>query len=178
MSPAGAGNTAVDTSTRIARLEESLIPLVLIKGTEPRDYSLRERMEYYNVPGVSIAVINNNELEWARGYGIADKRTGRKVDEWTIFRAGSISKSVTATAAMRMVETGDLELDRDVNQYLSTWSIPEDEHTKQNHVTLRHLLSHTGGVTEGAYRGYAPGEEAPDLVQILDGTGIKFIMVC
>jgi len=170
LSAADGGNTAEDIAARITRLEENLAPLVIVEGVEPRGYSLQERMEYHRVPGVSIAVINNNRLEWARGYGIADKRTGRRVDENTIFRAGSISKPLTAAAAIRMVEMGALELDSDANRYLSTWKVSDNEFSIQNNVTLRHLLSHTGGVTEGAFKGYAQGEEVPELVQILDGT--------
>ena len=69
----------------------------LKKRVEASDgYDISQRMAYYNVPGVSIAVVENGKLEWAKGYSVANTVTGYKVDEKTLFQAGSISKPIAA----------------------------------------------------------------------------------
>ena len=72
---------------------------------------IESRMAHFGVPGVSIAVINNNALEWAKGYGFRDKEGKLPVDTQTVFEAGSISKPVAALGALRLVEQGKLDLD-------------------------------------------------------------------
>jgi CubicO group peptidase (beta-lactamase class C family) len=87
----------------------------------------------------------------------------------TLFQAGSISKPVSAAGALRLVEQGKLELDRDVNASLVTWKVPENEFTKEKKVTLRGLLSHTAGLTVHGFPGYAADGRVATLVQLLDG---------
>ncbi len=89
----------------------------------------------------------------------------------TLFQAGSVSKPVTALGAMLMVADGRLDLDVDVNTQLTSWTLPDNEFTAEQFVDLRHLLSHTGGITVHGFPGYAPGEPVPSLVQVLDGAG-------
>jgi CubicO group peptidase (beta-lactamase class C family) len=108
---------------------------------------------------------------WAKAYGIADRSTGRIADTETLFQAASISKPVTATAVHRMVESGALDLDAPVNTYLESWKLPENELTRTTPVTLRMLLSHTGGTTVSGFPGYEPGDAVPTLQQVLDGSG-------
>lgn len=126
-------------------------------------------MAYYNVPGVSIAVINDHQVEWTRGYGVLEAGKSEPVTPDTLFQVASLGKVVVAVAALRYVEKGALDLDRDVNQSLVSWQVPENEFTAEEKVTLRRLLSHSAGVTVEGFRGYAPGEEVPSLEQILDG---------
>lgn len=126
-------------------------------------------MEYHNVPGVSIAVINDFELEWARGYGVLELGGDEPITPDTLFQAASISKPVTAVGALHYVEQGLLDLNENVNDRLVSWRIPENEFTEQADVTLYRLLSHTAGVNQGLYRGYTPGEEVPTMQQVLDG---------
>src|SRR5262245_32218175 len=76
---------------RIEHVEKGLLSAVLIKGDSGR--TIQERMKFYRVPGVSIAVINNYKVEWARGYGVKDVETSEPVTTETLFQAGSISKS-------------------------------------------------------------------------------------
>jgi len=130
---------------------------------------LAERMAYYHVPGVSIAVINDFQIEWAKGYGVLAADAADPVTAQTLFQAASLGKPVVAVAALHHVETGDLALDRDVNEYLRSWQLPDNEFTAVEKVTLRRLLSHCAGVTVGGFRGYARGEAVPSLQQILDG---------
>lgn len=122
-----------------------------------------------NVPGVSVAVINDGKIEWARGYGMADVAAGRPVTAHTRFQAASISKSLTAMATLSLVQAGKLSLDEDVNQRLRAWKVPENAYTAQHKVTLRGLLSHTAGVGVHGFEGYAAGQPLPTLLQLLDG---------
>ena len=130
-----------------------------------------EQMEQYKVPGVSIAVINNGDIEWARGYGMADVEQQRAVTTETLFQAASISKPVAAMAALRLVEQRLLDLDTDVNVKLIRWKVAENEFTTKNKVTLRRLLSHTAGTTVWGFPGYASGETVPATVGVLNGEG-------
>ncbi|MFC1882156.1 serine hydrolase domain-containing protein [Thermodesulfobacteriota bacterium] len=132
--------------------------------------TLVDRMEHYNVPGVSIAVINSDEIEWAKGYGTLEVGSNKFVTPDTLFQSASIGKSLTATATMHFVETGYLSLDENVNDKLVSWKVPENRFTKQEKVTLRRLLSHSAGMTVSGFRGYAEGEKIPTLIQVLNGT--------
>lgn len=157
-----------DIQRRIQQVENGLLPSSV--NSQPGSaMKLTERMLFYKTPGVSIAVINNGRLEWARGYGVLEAGGNSRVTAETIFQACSISKPISAMAALHLVEQGKLDLDEDVNQKLVTWKIPENEFTKEQRVTLRRLLSHTAGVTVSGLRGYAVDEQVPTLRQILDG---------
>jgi CubicO group peptidase (beta-lactamase class C family) len=131
--------------------------------------NLAERMAYHKVPGVSIAVINDLRVEWARGYGLLEADEREPVTPETLFQAASVAKAVVAVAALHYVESGALDLESDVNQSLVSWQVPENEFTVEEKVTLRRLLSHSAGVTVGGFRGYALGEQVPNLQQILNG---------
>lgn len=154
---------------KIKRIENSLMPAVVGKGEDAVRYALSERMDYYNVPAVSIAVINGLEIEWAKGYGILEIGSEIKVDTKARFQAASISKPVAATAALMLVEDGKLDLEEDINTKLTSWKLPENEFTADQKVTLKHLLSHSGGITVSGFPGYAVDAEIPTLQQILDG---------
>jgi len=152
---------------RIERVERGLLPAVLIKGDIA--WTIQERMKHYRVPGVSIAVINNFKIEWAKAYGFKDTETNEPVTTETLFQAGSISKPVAAMAALKKVEQGKIALDEDINNKLTTWKLPDNEFTAKKKVTLANLLSHTGGLTVHGFPGYAPSEKIPTLSQVLDG---------
>lgn len=94
-------------------------------------------MKALNVRGVSIAVINKYEIEWTKGYGFADLESKRRpVEVTTLFQAGSISKPVAAVAAMKLVEQGKLALDQDINTFLKTWKLPDNNFTKEKKMEL------------------------------------------
>ena len=126
-------------------------------------------MHHYKVPGVSIAVIDNEKIDWARGYGVADVATGQSVKVDTRFQAASISKPVSAMAALHFVEEGKLDLDEDVNRGLVGWKVRENEYTRTKKVTLRRILSHSAGLTVHGFAGYTVGERVPPLIDILNG---------
>jgi CubicO group peptidase (beta-lactamase class C family) len=153
---------------RIEAIIHRLLPETHYKNKYGKEATLDERMKYYNTPGVSIAVINNFELEWARGFGLREAGNPEPVTETTLFQAGSISKPVFALAVMRLVQEGRLDLDRDVNDYLKSWKISSVSGW-QPKVTLRQLLSHSAGLTVHGFPGYETTDEIPTVVQILNG---------
>ncbi len=163
--------SAVDSEARIGRIETALRPTFTIRGEQPRSISLAERMDELNVPGVSVAVFEDGAIVWARGWGLADVAGGRPVNSDTLFQAASISKPVAALAALRMVEQGALDLDGNVNDYLTSWQMPDNEFTADEKVTLRRLLNHSAGTTVWGFPGYGPDEEVPTTTGVLDGTG-------
>ncbi|MYN08669.1 serine hydrolase domain-containing protein [Pseudoduganella aquatica] len=151
---------------RIASIEQGLLPAITLEGAAPAKRKLADEMARLGVPGVSIAVIHGGEVEWAKAYG-AVTPGGAPVTTSTLFQAASISKPVAAMGALKLVEEGKLELDRDVNSYTTLWKLPKD--ADNSAVTLRQLLSHTAGTTVHGFPGYAAGAPVPTLVQILNG---------
>jgi CubicO group peptidase (beta-lactamase class C family) len=171
-SKAQVSRTSQDTSSleqRIHRVEVGLVALDRPKAEATTPTSLIDRMRHYKVPGVSIAVIDDGKIAWARGYGLVEAGTTRNTDIDTLFQAASISKPVTAMAALHFVEEGKLSLDEDVNRKLLSWKVPENEYTQAERVTLRRILSHTAGFTVHGFAGYTISEQMPTLLDILDG---------
>jgi CubicO group peptidase (beta-lactamase class C family) len=163
--PAPAG---INVERRIERIQQ-LVPPVLVQGEVPVSTKLSDRMAELHVPAVSIAVIHDGAVQWARSFGVT-RIGGPAVTTRTLFQAASISKPVTALAVLRLVQAGKLDLDTDVNRYLKGWKIPADTFTQGHPVTLRELLTHTAGVTVHGFAGYASDAPVPTLTQILDGT--------
>lgn len=166
-----ADRSAEETAQHITRVETALMPRVVIAGRPAEPRTLAARMESLRVPAVSIAVFTDGEIEWARAYGMADVAEERPATPQTLFQAASISKPVAATAALRLVESGALELDEDVNGWLRSWHVPDNQYSEQRPVTLRHLLTHTGGLTVHGFPGYARSAAIPSAVQVLNGEG-------
>ena len=132
--------------------------------------TLEEVMARFGVPGMSVAVIRDFEVHWAKGYGIADVETGMPVDDETLFQAASISKPVTAMAALAAVQDGRFSLDDDINAILTSWRLPGNGFTDARPVTPRLLFSHTAGLGDGhGFPGYEPDAPRPTPVQILQG---------
>ncbi len=154
---------------RIARVENGLRSPVVIKG-DPT-WNILERMKHYKVPGVSVAVFDGRRVLWAKGYGVMDADTKEPVTERTLFVAGSISKPVAAMGALKLVDEGKIGLDRNINDVLTSWKLPENELTAGHPVTLRELLSHSGGTTVHGFGGYAEGRAVPSITDVLDGKG-------
>jgi CubicO group peptidase (beta-lactamase class C family) len=157
---------AGDVAQLIQRIEAPQIP-----NRQGLDgLTLQEVMAKLHTPGVSIAVIKDFKVQWAKGYGVADVKTGRPVEVGTLFQAASISKPTTAMAAMKFVQDGRFSLDDDVNKLLKSWHVPESEFTREQPVTPRSLFSHTSGADDGfGFPGYPPSAPLPTLVQILNG---------
>src|SRR5215475_11615626 len=109
------------------------------------DALIPSQLRNRNIAGAVVSVVKDGQVLFQKGYGYADVEEKKPVlPGQTLFRLGSISKLFTATAVMQLVEQGKLDLDRDVNDYLD-FAIPK---TYQDPVTLRQLLTHTGGFQE------------------------------
>ncbi|HSG45724.1 MAG TPA: serine hydrolase domain-containing protein, partial [Anaerolineales bacterium] len=107
------------------------------------DEFMSENMESYGVPGLAFVMVKDGELFFSKGYGYADLENQVLFDpEQTIIRAGSMVKTVTALAVMQLVEQGMIDLDTDVNQYLTQLQVPS---TYDEPVTARQLLHYTAG---------------------------------
>ena len=155
----------------IQTIENGLLPETQVKNRYIKTFNIVDRMKHYKVPGVSIAVVENGKIKWAKGYGIANTNTGQKVDNNTMFQAGSISKPLSALSALQLVQKGTLTLDQDVNNYLKNWKIPNNEFTKNEKITLRRLLTHTAGITVHGFPGYQQTDKFPSIDQVLNGEG-------
>lgn len=164
----GTPQDSVDEVTEITR---SLAPALADHDQVGNLFSLEERMDYYEVPGISIAVIEGGEIDWAKGFGKINSADHTPVSDTTLFQAASISKPVAATAALQFIQDGLLSLDSDINEYLKNWKLSWNTQNREQPVTLRHILSHTGGLSVHGFPGYAADTPTPELNEILDGTG-------
>lgn len=151
---------------QIARVETSLSGGIIIDG---KTYTLPERMKHYNVSGLSVAVIDNYQIVWAKGYGYADKKEKRKVTANTLFEPGSISKSLNAVGILQLAQQGKLDLYQDINQYLVNWKFPYDTVSHGKKITTAQLLSHTAGLGVHGFPGYQRDSAIAAVTDILDG---------
>lgn len=168
-----ASTTRAEVEARVDRIVNGLRPYAcVIVGDEPR-LDIGERMEYYNVPGVSIAVIEKGNLAWARAYGVRNTETKEPVETTTLFEAGSVSKSLNAMVVVSLSESGRFALDDAVNEHLISWRLPPNPYTANRPVTISQLLNHTGGTTNfndrTGYMGYKRTDPIPTVQQILAG---------
>jgi len=144
-----------------------LLPPVVLRGE--KGWTLEERMRHYKVEGVSVAVFRDFSVVWTEARGLADRETKQPATPDTLFQAGSISKPVAATAVLRKVEAGELDLGKDVNAYLKSWKLPDSPAAAGKKATLERILSHSAGLTVHGFPGYAVGEPVPTVPQVLDG---------
>ena len=129
------------------------------QGHDP--FSLEDLMKRYGVPGLSVAVIQDFDIFWTRGYGISDVESGAPVNDETLLQAASISKPVAAMAVLKASEQGLFGIDDDIDTIVKSWHLPASPYTKDRPVTPRTLTSHTAGVIDGWYPGYHPDAPLP-----------------
>jgi CubicO group peptidase (beta-lactamase class C family) len=153
---------------RIARAMSDIRAETAFEGRLGPPRTLTERMAFCHTPGVGLAIVEGFEVAWAGGFGRCEAGSDEPVTAATLFQAASISKLVSALAVMRLVQDGVLDLDRDVNDYLTSWRVPANDGW-QPRLTLRRLLSHTAGVTVHGFPGYTTSEPVPGLGQVLEG---------
>ena len=170
-SPGDRSDAESELDSRIIRIENGLISSLQIKGQPQEYFNLDERLEELGIPGLSVAFSSNGEVEWAQAYGMADKSENKPMTTGSYLLAGSISKPVAAIRSLQLVEDEVFTLDEDVNHYLTSWQVPNNEFTTTEKVTLRRILSHTAGLTVWGFPGYDKGDEVPSLVDVLDGKG-------
>jgi CubicO group peptidase (beta-lactamase class C family) len=154
---------------KIERVLSGLRTPIAIKGQPSERWTLAECMAQSHLPGISIAVIDNDQVAWALGFGVKEADKTDPVATSTLFQAQSISKAVAATATLALVNSGRLSLDESPNLYLKSWKLPYNEYQAHEKVTLRRILSHSSGLNVGGLAGYRPGEPLPTLLQILNG---------
>src|SRR5688572_32931379 len=123
-------------------------------------------MKATGVQGLSIVVISNYKIEWAKGYGWADVEEKRKVTTNTRFQAASISKSINSVGILKLVEMGKLDPEADINNYLKSWKFPYDSLSNNKKISTHNLLSHTAGLDIHGFRGYKKTDTLPTVQQI------------
>lgn len=125
-------------------------------------------LERYEIPGASLALVEDGEVVWADAYGEADPGEGRPMTTETLCRPQSITKSVTAWGVMTLVEAGELDLDDSVARHVTSWDLPPAAYPWEE-VTVRRLLSHSAGLPAGGYDRVSPDEEPPSIQETLSG---------
>lgn len=167
--PYSNGQTDVDI------IENNLMPPIILKEQNfgSQTWNILDRMEHYNIPGVSITIILDGDIQHTLTHGhttSSNQENAQSLDKETLFQAASISKPVATIGLMQLVEKHNIDIDLPVNTFLKTWKIPENRFTEKTPVTVRHLLTHTGGTTVGGFNGYHTSSPIPNTAQILDGT--------
>lgn len=130
---------------------------------------VKQEMKKYQIPGASIAVMKQGNIDWAKGYGFADVEQKRKVTPHTLFQACSITKPFTSIAVLSLLYQRGLSINLPVNSLLTDWKIPDNQFTKQQAVTVAMLLNHSAGITTNTMGLYGPKETLPTLQQLLNG---------
>lgn len=133
------------------------------------DDLIEAQMREHRIPGLSLAVVSKGAIVREGGFGLISGTGQTAVTPATLFQAASISKTVAALGALRLVESGQLQLDENVNRTLRTWRVPDNEFTRDSKVTLRGILSNSGGLGVPSFPGYAAGAPVPTPEQVLDG---------
>ena len=169
------------------KVETGLSQRVRIEGRPFEHWTIQERMRYYHVPGVQIAVIDNGRIAWTGSYGVTRAGGSQAVNDNTMFEAASVSKVVTALTILRLVDRGSLNLDEPVAPVLKSWRFPDSAKP----VTMRELLSHNAAINwpagETALRpsqpipsnldrllGRAPALNRPVIVDGVPGSGFRY----
>jgi len=167
-----AGEKNLPIAQKIEKMENGLVEFnpgtTPVPGQVPKLLTLAERMAFYNVPGVAIAMIDHNRIEWTKGYGVLKAGSAAAVTPESFFEAASTTKAVIAVIVLGLVQEGKLDLDADVNGYLKSWHIAENDFTRRQKVTLRLLLTHRAGLPRTNFP-YDEKPAPPTLLQVLKG---------
>ena len=159
--------TASLADKSLAAVEHGLLPLVSTTGPSGRRATLSERMSYYNVPGVSIAVVREDRIVWAKGFGVLREGNPAPVTPHALFEAASVSKPITDVVAMLLTQKGALDLDTPVDHYLRQWRLPPTPFSERP--TPRLIMEHRAGFNVDSVPGYAEGGPVPTMLQSLSG---------
>ena len=125
-------------------------------------------LDRYDVPGASIALIEDGEVTWTGAFGTADFTEDRPTTETTRFRVQSITKSVTAWGVLKLVEQDEIGLDDPIGSHLTRWEPPDADYSWED-VTVRRVLSHSAGLPAGGYETVPLDEEPPPIEAALSG---------
>lgn len=153
----------------IERIENNILKLDKAGKEKGKPQTLLARMKDLGVPGISIAVFDNGQIQWAKGYGVTDKSSTEPIDTTTLFQAASVSKPLTTVALMKLAEENKIQLDEDINLQLTSWQLPANDFTNETKVTPRLIAGHMGGLSVQGFVGYKQTDKIPGLVEILNG---------
>jgi CubicO group peptidase (beta-lactamase class C family) len=136
---------------------------------KPQTINIQKKMEDYQIAGVSMAIIEGSTISRTDCFGSLEIGTNRRVEHDSIFNACSISKFFTSMLVMTLSEQGILDIDVNINEYLSSWKVPVNPF--KGIITLRHLLSHQSGIVDpdGGFPEQMPMFDTPSIVEILEG---------
>jgi CubicO group peptidase (beta-lactamase class C family) len=107
----------------------------------------------YKVNGLSIALVDRGELVWAEGFGYADLRRRKRATAETIYRIGSLSKPITATAVMQLAQQKLIDIDKPLKTYLPEFNVRSRFQATAEDVTIRNILSHHSGLPTDLRKG-------------------------
>ena len=158
-------------TSKIREIENNLTEVkeLLFEDSVIKKYNILERMHFYKIPSVSLAIIENGKIKWVKTYGYADIERKRPANKTTLYQVASISKSVNSLGLMKLIQDGKLSLTNDIRNYLKTWVFPDNEFSKNKIINLKNLLSHTAGLSVHGFIGYSMKDSIPTINQILDG---------
>lgn len=137
--------------------------------SELLDVHTPEALKENHVPGLALAIIEDGEVIFKKGYGFADVTKKEEVNAKTGFNIGSISKMFTAWGIMKLAEEGKLDLEEPASNYISSWKLPLSEFDESK-VTIRNLLQHTAGLSVHGYNGYEKKEALTSTKESLLGS--------
>ena len=138
-------------------------------GNAGIDSFVEDAMQRMRIPGLAAAIVKGDSLVWAQGYGWADLDNQIPMSPDTLINVGSVSKTVTNAAVLRLWEDGRIDLDADVSAYLP-FKVRHPDHPEEP-ITIRQLLTHTSSIADGsAYEeSYACGDPAVTLGDWIEG---------
>ncbi len=160
-------NYSPETLEKIKEVENNITGNLLLNDERPN--TIVERMAKYKVKGMSIAVIHDHKIVWAKGYGWADEAEKRPVTTETLFEPGSISKSLNAVGILKLAQEKKVDLYTDINTYLTSWKFPYDSLSKGKKITLAQILTHNAGLSVHGFPGQNINGQLPTVYEVLDG---------
>lgn len=161
-----------ETLDKINEIEHNITGRLLLNDDQPSN--ILERMKKYKVKGMSIAVIHDYKIAWAKAYGWADEAEKKPMTTEILFEPGSISKSLNAVGILKLAQEKKVDLNTDINEYLISWKFPYDSLSKGKKITLAHILSHNAGLTVHGFPGHDIHGPIPTVLEVLDGKKPSF----
>ncbi len=161
-----------ETLEKIKAVENNLTGNIVVNDAKPK--TIAEQMAKYKVNGMSIAVIHNYKIEWAKGYGWADVSEKKPMTTETLFEPGSISKTLNAVGILKLAQEKKVDLYTDINTYLTSWKFPYDSLSKGKTINLAQLLTHQAGLTVHGFPGHDLNGPIPTVYEVLDGKKPSF----
>ena len=168
----GQNNYTPETLEKIKAVENNLTGNIVVNDAKPN--TIAEQMAKHKVNGMSIAIIHNYKIEWAKGYGWADVSEKKPMTTETLFEPGSISKTLNAVGILKLAQEKKVDLYTDINTYLTSWKFPYDSLSKGKTINLAQLLAHQAGLTVHGFPGHDLNGPIPTVYEVLDGKKPSF----